>query len=125
MAGGIVLFTNEGGGSGFLSTHAKATLTDNSGPTILIAVNKTTYQGLTLFYSMKRGTNYRIGWVTVLSDGTLALGPSETIESEIGDCGITWTSSVASGNVNLLYTASSTGTNAKIEYDLYQMTIPT
>lgn len=114
---------------GFPKSHiTSVTLTDNSGPTLLTSVRVDQNVGFWIDYVITRGTNFRVGKVNVITDGTTPNSAAETIYSEIGDCGITWTvnQQTIGGHLSVVlsYTTTSTGTNAKISYDMYNYSTP-
>lgn len=113
----------------FPTTHATSVgLPDNTGPSQFYAARVDQNSGFFINYIMSRGTNFRAGTIWVLTDGTTPNDPAETIESEIGDCGVTWTTSqsVVAGHLSVLlnFTTTSTGTAAKISCDIYNLTTP-
>jgi hypothetical protein len=93
-----------------------ATLTDNvtAQPAVVWAV--ATYDVIHINYSISRGAgNREAGTLTILSDGTSA----DIVQGgvvNLGTVGVTFGADVAGGNVRLLYTTTSTGTNATFTY---------
>ena len=65
-------------------------------------------------YSLKRGTNYQIGELKIVNDGT----SPEIIDANvpIGDCGTIFSVVISGSNLLLQYTTTSTGTNVNMKY---------
>lgn len=118
-------------GGGFPASYQEYYLNDNiSSPTLLINIAQSTYVGFYLFYAIVRGANIRMGTLKIISDGTNGnTFLQDTIDMEIGSCGITWNADVETiggvPNICLSYKTSSTGTQAKMNAVLYSMSTPT
>jgi len=92
------------------------TLTDNTSNQVAIswAVSATTQ--VTLDYSIKRGTDLECGIIKLITDASaagIAQGAVATIGSSVG---ITLTADINSGNLRLLSTSTSTGSDATLKY---------
>lgn len=96
------------------------TLTDNSGPTSVTALQfaHATYAGQELSYVIETGAgtpDLRIGTLRVVSNGT----NTSIVDTftETADCGVTWSASISGANTLLNYTASNQGTNRTLRAD--------
>jgi len=66
-------------------------------------------------YSLKRGTNYEAGRISVITNGTTAAIADGAI-ADIGDAGITFTADIDGSNLRLLATSTSTGNDCSMTY---------
>ena len=118
-------------GGGFPATFQEYYLQDNvSSAQLLLNIAQSSYIGFYLWYSIVRGTNSRMGWLKVISDGTNGnTFPTDQIDAEIGNCGITWSADVETiggvPNICLSYKTTSTGVPVKMNAVLYSMLTPT
>ena len=74
-----------------------------------------TYRSVTIEYQITRGTNYSIGRIRILYDGTNAR-LTDIEEDFVGSSGVTFTADINSGNMRLLYQTTSTGSSATMLY---------
>jgi len=75
------------------------------------------YNTIFLQYSVIRGTGYRAGKITIITDGVSVAMEDEGVDLITGNnasVGVTWSANVTSGTVNLNYTTTSTGTNGNL-----------
>lgn len=93
-----------------------ATLTDNTAsPTQVLALAVASHDAAVIEYSIKRGTgNREIGHLYMINDGTTA--EFTAAGASLGTLGVTFTADISGGNMRLLYTTTSTGTNATMKY---------
>ncbi len=98
-----------------------ATLTDNTGvATSLATWAAASFDSIALSYTLKRGaSNIERGILNIVTDGTSAAIAQGAIAS-LGTLGVTFTVDVSGGNLRLLYTTTSTGTNATIKYKVHK-----
>lgn len=79
------------------------------GTTTVKSVSAATYSGVFFDYVVKNGTNVRVGSVVAITNGT-NIEFYETLSNDIGTTtGLTFTVTLASGNMNLNAVAASTG----------------
>jgi hypothetical protein len=95
------------------------TLTDNTGsPTAAISLTAATFDSVFIAYSIARGSaNREVGLIHLTTDGTNA-AIANGAAANLGTLGVTLTADVSGGNLRLLYTTTSTGTNATLKYKL-------
>ena len=100
------------------TTLASVTLTDNTvSPTAAGIAVAATNTAVIIEYSLKRGSaNIECGTLWMVNDGTSADVSGGT--GYLGTLGVTFTADVNAGNVRLLYTTTSTGTNVTMRYTL-------
>jgi hypothetical protein len=92
---------------------ASATLTDNTSGTVFqfaVADNK----NIIVEYSLTRSTGKETGQIIMSSNGTTVQVSGQA--STLVDCGVSFSGDVNSGNIRLLYTTTSTGSNATMKY---------
>jgi hypothetical protein len=104
-----------------LANQTSAELVDNTSSATAIATwnFSTTADVVYLNYSIKRGTAREAGRLTIVTDGSsaqLAQGPVANINS----AGVTFTVDVSGSTVRLLYTTTSTGSNAQLKYQSFK-----
>lgn len=94
-----------------------ATLTDNTSSAAAVAVwALASFDSISLNYTLKRGaSNKEMGIINIVTDGTNAAIAQGAIAS-LGTLGVTFTVDVSGTDVRLLYTTTSTGTDATIHY---------
>jgi hypothetical protein len=101
-----------------LNLQGPVTLTNNSSGTIfsyVAASNKATF----IDYSIVRGSNVKCGRLLIVTDGsTVSIADNGGVE--LSPIGITFGVTIGGGNVDVLYIASNTGTNASFKYSLKQ-----
>lgn len=94
------------------------TLVDNTAlASAGISYPTSVYNTVFLQYSVARGTGYRAGKITMITDGTSVALEDEGVDLITGNnvsVGVTWSANVTSGTVNLNYTTTSTGTNGNL-----------
>lgn len=73
------------------------------------------YTAVQLNYSLKRGTSYETGLITLTTDGSAA-SVSQGGVASIGTMGVVFTADVSGGNLRLRYTSTSTGTAPTFKY---------
>jgi len=96
------------------SSLTSVTLNDNtSNGTVATFVSATT-NVVFIQYSLKRGTNFQVGELKIVNDGT----SPQIIDAnkDIGDCGTTFSVSISGSNLLLQYTTTSTGTAVSMKY---------
>lgn len=91
------------------------TLTDNTTNQAAATWAYATYTAIFIRYSIKRGSAYEWGYMTIGTDGSTASYNQFGIAS-IGTTGVTLTADVSGSTVRLLSTTTSTGTAASLEY---------
>jgi hypothetical protein len=92
------------------------TLIDNtSSPTIVEQWAIASYTAIQIFYSISRGVGLaECGTIYIITDGTDASIAQEG--ADLGSDGVEFTANVSGGNIQLLYTTTSTGTSATMHY---------
>jgi hypothetical protein len=96
-----------------------ATLADNTSTASLVTGCSwaiASYRTIRISFSITRGSgNYSTGYIVLLHDGTT---PRVTYieDDSIGTNGITFTTAINTGNIQLLYTTTSTGSSATIRF---------
>lgn len=98
-------------------TYYSTTLTDNAVTVIDFSslYNISTYRTLRVDYSITRGTNYVVGYMILLYDGSI-LRLTYIEDDSVGDSGCVFSATTSSGIMNLICTATSTGTSATMRY---------
>ena len=115
-----------------------ATLADNTAAATLVTGASwpvATYRSVKLMYQVTRGTtNFGVGWINLLYDGTnarITIGEEDSFGTVFGTIpptsssvlgplnGIWLTADVNSGNLRLLYQANSTGSAATMYFNTY------
>ena len=119
-------FARSTNGSSFVTeTYVDGTtLTDNSGPTAVAAFSFATsgIAGLEITYVIETGTSTadtRIGVLKIVcnASGTQVTSITDAF-NESADCGVTWTASVTSGTVSVLYTTTNQGASRTMRADV-------
>jgi hypothetical protein len=108
-------------GSFTRETGQRATLLDNrSSATSLFSVDCSTVKAFNVNYTIIRDTAYRTGTLTVVSSSVDSTGDLEYSDDfvENSSTGIVLSLTESSDDVNLLYTSTSTGSNAVITYSV-------
>jgi len=97
------------------------TLTDNTAVAASTAYTfvHATYKTAFLFVKLVRGANYESRWVQIVTNGATAQ-VSESAAT-IGAMGVTFTADISGANCRLLYTTTSTGTNATLNLAAYKL----
>ena len=96
-----------------------ATLADNVSTAALVTGCSwaiASYRSIRIPFSITRGSgNYCVGYIVLLHDGTT---PRVTYieDDSIGTSGVTFTTAINTGNIQLLYTTTSTGSAATIRF---------
>ena len=95
-------------------------LVDNqSSPTTAFSYSSTTYNFSVIEYSITRNTSKQVGMLLIANDAS-----SATLTNGFADLnnitGVTFSTTVSGGNVNVQYTTSSTGFNASLKYSIRQ-----
>lgn len=101
---------------------ATATLADNTAsPAVAFQYSASTYPFVVIEFSIKRDTQYQVGRMLIVSDGTTA---SITVDSTnaSGDPGITFSVDISAGQVRLLYTSTSTTFTPQLKYSMRRWT---
>ena len=99
-----------------------ATLADNISSATLVAGAAwaiATYRAIKIEFSITRGSgNYAVGYIALLHDGTT---PRLTYveDDSIGTHGIIFSTVITGGNIQLMYTSSSTGVAATMKFINY------
>lgn len=104
-----------------LAQETSATLVDNTSSATAIATwnMSTVATALYLNYSVLRGTNIEAGQLVIATDGASAqLGQGPVVN--IGTTGVVFTVDVVGSDVRLLYTTTSTGSNATFKYQIFK-----
>ena len=114
-----------------------ATLADNTATASLVTGASwpvATYRSVKLMYQITRGTNYSVGWINMLYDGTnarITIGEDDSFGSAFGTIpptsntvlgplnGLWLTADINGGNLRLLYQANSTGTATTMYFNTY------
>ena len=95
-------------------------LDDTASPTTIFSVDCSVIKAFTVSYTIVRSTAYRTGTLTVVSSSTDSTGDLEYTDDfvENSDTGITLSLSESLDDVNVLYTSTSTGSDATITYSV-------
>jgi hypothetical protein len=91
-----------------------ATLTDNSSGTVT-SFSAASFDTIFILYSIKRGSAYESGIITMMTDASSASIAQGAIAS-IGSSGVTLSAAYSGGNLQLNYATTSTGNNAIFKY---------
>ncbi|MCK9532226.1 MAG: hypothetical protein M0R77_16950 [Gammaproteobacteria bacterium] len=103
------------GANAALAAQPTQTLTLNNAATNVAVGGGLTYSasatsGMLVDYILKRGTNFRVGTLTVANSTTTA-NIAERATAQTVDIGVTFGVNVSSGNVIVTYTTTNTGVN--------------
>ena len=94
-------------------------LADNTAAATLVpscAFPVASARNIKIDFSLSRGAgNYACGYLNILYDGTNAW-IQEVFDSEIGTTGIVFTAVVTGGNIQLMFTSTSTGTAGTLKF---------
>lgn len=99
---------------GFL-TGITTTITDNTADFVVASWAVADTDVIHLNYSLKRGSNYEAGKLSIITNGTTAQIADGAI-ADIGDAGITFTADIDGSNLRLLATSTSTGNDCSMTY---------
>lgn len=102
-----------------LANPTVVTLTDNTANQIAVSVAVTVDDVMHVQYSISRDSAIQAGILTVVTDGTNA-SISQGAIAEIGDVGVTFIANIASGNLRIVSTTTSTGSDAIFKYRLFK-----
>jgi hypothetical protein len=95
------------------------TLLDNQSGAVAFSVPVATYQNVVVKYSLSRAAGQRrMGQLFLMWDGTSANVSDDYVEAAI--CGVEFSATVSGGNMQLLYTTTSTGSDCSMVYFLDQ-----
>ena len=96
-------------------------LTDNtSSPTAAITAAHASFNVIKMEYSISRGSAIiESGIINIVTDGSTA-SIAQGAVAGIGSTGVVFTVDVSGSNVRLLYTTTSTGTNASLKYKAHK-----
>jgi hypothetical protein len=98
-----------------LSSLKTVTLTDNTVGGIVFDVNVTGSENWTLDYSLTRAAGIKeTGQMHLTSDGVTAA--VTTSSAFLGSSGVEFSADIDSGNIRLLYSTTSTGTDATLKF---------
>jgi hypothetical protein len=90
------------------------TLTDATTNQVAASWTAASFDSIQISYSLKRASSYESGIIMLVSDGsTVAIAQSF---AGIGTSGVTFTADVSAGNIRLLSTTTSTGSNGAFKY---------
>ncbi len=93
------------------------TLNDATGsPTTILSYATSSFNFAIIEYSIKRGTNYRVGRLLVTNSGSVVDLTDDNTET--GVTGVTFSAIINSGNVEIQYTTTSTGNDADYKYTI-------
>lgn len=98
----------------FLS-GTSVTITDNTTDFVVATWAVADTDVVHINYSLKRGTNYEAGRISVITNGTTAAVADGAI-ADIGDAGITFSADIDGSNLRLLATSTSTGNDCSMTY---------
>lgn len=91
------------------------TLNDNQiTPATIVSYSAATYRFAIIEYSIERGTAFRTGRLLIANNGTLATISDDYIETVTS--GVTFSVTISGGNVNLNYTATSSGSTSTFKF---------
>lgn len=92
------------------------TLVDNvTTPAVALSYNATLYHFAIFEFSIVRGSAYQMGFIQIVNDGTTT---SIILDADMtADPGIEFGARITSGNVELTYTSTATGSNATFKYN--------
>lgn len=91
-----------------------ATCTDNTSNEVIASWAVASFDSIQLSYSLKRASSRESGIIMLSSDGsTVAIAQSF---AGIGTSGVSFTADVSGGNIRLLATSTSTGSNGVLKY---------
>ena len=113
----IVKFFDGANGTDYweLASLKTVTLVDNTVNGVVFSVNVTGSENWTLDYSLTRDAGVKeTGQIYVTSDGTNA--SATTSSAFLGASGVEFSADVDSGNIRLLYTTTSNGTDAVLKF---------
>lgn len=95
------------------------TLADNTAtPTVVseLTFDHTVYAGVEICYTIKAGTNIRLGTLRVVSNGT-DTSISDAM-SEVNNCGISFTTGVSGSNTQIKFTSTNLGSARTMRADI-------
>lgn len=93
-----------------------ATLTDNTtSPTSTASFPVASESVVFMRYSIVRGVIRETGEISLVTDGTSSFITRGSATNN-GDPGVTFTADISGGNMRLLYTTTSTGSNASFKF---------
>ena len=96
-------------------------LDNQSAPQPVISVNSASYRHTVIEYSLSRNGSFRTGRMLLTNDGvSQALLVDDFVE--VLSTGIVFTSDIAGSNVRILYTSTSTGSNASFKFNIRNWT---
>ncbi|MDD4970760.1 MAG: hypothetical protein PHT07_15140 [Paludibacter sp.] len=100
--------------------NLSAALADNAATNVVVG-NKLQNRSIIIDYTIIRGTDYEMGTLQIISDGTnLVLAESTPVGDDVG---VTFAVAFATNVLNLQCTLSSTGTAATIKYNVNRVMI--
>jgi hypothetical protein len=103
-----------------LTAPTSVTLTDNTTNQIVASWDVTEFDSIFIRYSLDRGAgNKEVGFINLVTDGTSA-SISQGGIADLGTLGVTFSTTVSSGDMVLLSTTTSTGTAATFQYVINQ-----
>lgn len=91
------------------------TITDNTSNFVVASWAVADQDVVHLDYSLKRGTNFEAGRVSIITNGSTAAIADGAI-ADINDAGITFSADIDGSNLRLLATSTSTGTDCSMTY---------
>lgn len=104
-----------------VETKTTATLVDNtSSETAVAQWANSVFDSFFIQYTLERGaSNKKVGFLSITTDGT-SVAVAGFGAAQLGTLGVTFTGDISGSNVRLLYTTTSTGTNATFIYKLHK-----
>lgn len=102
-----------------LSLKGPITINDNQGsPLAVISYPVASYNFTILEYSIKRGSDYRVGRLLIPNSGAAVDISDDFVDT--GSTGVTFSVIINSGNVEIRYVSTSTGQTGQLKYSLRQ-----